>query len=94
MHRKLIVGSVAALALAAPSSALATGSCNASGKKSQAQCGSQSATTNQVAVAKTGKFTLSSATAWNNATTVQSLKQIQNRGLLIKVDLGFPTNGI
>ena len=84
MHRrKLIVGSVAALALAVPASASATGK---GGKRSaddrwQAQCAWQKATTNQKAVAKSDDFGFS--TASNNALTLQIIKQKQRRGVTL-----------
>jgi hypothetical protein len=76
--RKLIVGSVAVLALAVPASASATGSCN-SDDRSQSQCGSQTASTNQKAVAKSGFLGISQAT--NSSLTLQALKQRQRRGI-------------
>jgi hypothetical protein len=88
MHRKLIAGSVAALALAVPSSALATGSCTAKGKRANSQCASQNANTKQVAVAKIGNFAVAPvAMASNNAVTMQALKQKQNSGFLISIPL-------
>ena len=75
--RKLIVGSVAVLALAVPASASATGSCN-SDDRSQSQCGSQTASTKQKAVAISGELGISSA--FNESVTLQYLKQRQRRG--------------
>jgi hypothetical protein len=77
MHRsKLIAGSVAVLALSATGSS-ATGSCN-SNDRSQSQCGSQTASTKQKAVAISGELGISSA--FNESVTLQYLKQRQRRG--------------
>ena len=79
MHRnKLVAGSVAVLALAVPTAASATGSCN-SDDRSQSQCGSQTASTKQKAVAISGELGISSA--FNESVTLQYLKQRQRRGI-------------
>ena len=83
MHRKILVGSVAALALAVPASASATGKggkCSAA-DRSQVQCASQNAPTNQAAVAKSRDFGISDAA--NGSVTMQVVKQKQRRGLTL-----------
>ena len=84
MHRKKVVAaSVAALALAVPTSAFATdSSCTAKGK-SQVQCASQNSVTKQNGIAIGGSVI-------NNSVTMQTIRQRQNRGFQINLGLiGF-----